>query len=231
MKRLRFSRGCLRDRNQENAQSLAACAGYDFCTLIDRAGNGDREAAKELHKTLAGVLSEFTELCRAEPELFEPVARKCGDWPGFITRDADVRKSNADIITELGLGRGAELNYTGKQWSRETPETLVALQLYVLLRAEREHYAWLSKKLPPLSRPSAGKWFAAAWPRFIEQYGQDFENRKRFAHHWRNLVFKEDKPGCPGEKQLKPKARALIRDHIRKKIKQGFRSIAAKSDK
>ena len=76
----------------------------------------------------------------------------------------------------------------------------------------------LAKSLYPLSRQNYGDWSKASWPLFESRYGKDFENRKCFSEYWRSLTYK-------GKKN----ARALIRDAIKKKIKQAFRSIAPKS--
>jgi hypothetical protein len=267
-----FAIGSIRNRSQESVESLANCAGIDLLRLIDIAGEGNEKAMKALHRILAGVIFEFGEICDATPEVFEPIARKTTFWPGFLTCDADVKKYNAARVATLNLGRDAGLNYAGKQWTRETPETDIAVGLYVSVLNARD--AWLrrgetrralqrskklfpgykrtappplklssalteefslyndtrelAKKLQPLSRKNYAQWFEAAWPTFIGMHGKAFENGKRFAHYWRNAIYMESTPGSLREKRLKSNARALIRDAIKKKIKQGFRSIAPK---
>jgi hypothetical protein len=75
-----------------------------------------------------------------------------------------------------------------------------------------------SKNLKPLNRQNYKEWFKASWPFFRMRYGDDFENRKCFDHYWKSPAYKN-----------KSDARGLIRDAIKKKIKQAFRSIAPKS--
>jgi hypothetical protein len=276
-----FAVGSIRNRSQESVESLRDCAGMDLCRLIDMASEGNKKAMKALHRILVGIISQFGEICDGTPEVFEPIARKTSFWPGFLTCDADIKNQNAALVATLNLGRDAELNYSGKQWSRGTPETCIALELYGVVNAYRESWSRrgetrlalqrfkkrfpgfkrptpppppkqsaelaaalakqraeidvefslyddtynLAKKLQPLSRKNYPQWFEAAWPAFLGRWKKDFENRKCFAGYWRSPTYKED---TTSGKQLKSNARALIRDAIKKKIKQSFRSIAPK---
>ena len=266
--KIRFAVGSLRNRSQESAESLRDCAGSDLCRLIDMASEGNKKAMKALHRILPGVISEFGEICDAAPEVFEPIARKTSFWPGFITCDRDLVRQNADRVLRLNLGLEAGLNYTGKQWTRETPETRIAVDLYVSVLTQWENWLRrgeqrqalerfkkrfpgykrtspppqpsgkyaeefslyndtreLAKKLQPLTRKNYAQWFKAAWPTFIAGHGKAFENHKHFASYWRSPAYQED---TPNGKQLKGNPRALIRDAIKKKLKQSFRSIAPK---
>ena len=274
-KRIRFSAGCFRDRSQESVESLANCANEDLWRLFYLTSKGNKTASKKLHGLAVSAVFRFQEICDARPKVFEPIAQKTDIWPGFLTCDADIKKDNAARVATLNLGRDAGLNYSGKQWTRNTQETSIALRLYRSVLAHRK--AWLRrgetrrtlellknrfpsldmtspspepigkyaeeprlyynsyelvKKLQPLSRKNYAQWFKAAWPTFIAGHGKAFENHKHFAHYWRDGdTYKEDVPNNPGKTRLKHNARALIRDAIKKKIKQAFRSIAPKSNK
>ena len=255
---------------ENGLRSISTIAGRALHELIRLAFDGHDEAANTLHGILLSSVSDFDELCHQSERQkhFELIARKTSIWPGLLTCDADIRKRNERLLGSLNLGQQAGLNYAGKQWTRDTPETLVALKLWGVLKVYRE--AWqdrkeqakrirgywekmnkrlgrptnfrpqprpltvnanlakefrlrdqsrkLARKLQPLSRTNYKQWFEAAVPEFINSYGEDFENRKPFAGWWKNAAYE-------GE----PRARALIRRDIKKKIQLGFRSIAPKS--
>lgn len=87
----------------------------------------------------------------------------------------------------------------------------------------------LAKNLKPLNRQNYRDWFKASWPLFLSRYRKDFENRKCFARYWENDAFMEPDPANPNKKRLTKRAQGDIRDAIKNKIKQAFRSIAPKS--
>ena len=118
------------------AKLLSVNSSSNLSVLIDIAFTGDAEAAKELHQMAVGCISALDELCHASPELLEPVARKTSFWPGWLSCDADIKKRGEELLEKLKLGRDAGLNYSGRQWTRETKETAVALQLYGMVQLQ-----------------------------------------------------------------------------------------------
>ena len=111
------------------ASELADRIVRDIDVLYSLAADGDGIAAKEFHRAIAIGVDYFGELCRQEPKTLEPIAVKSSIWPGFLTRDSDVKQDNEALLARLNLGSQSELNYSGKQWTRKTPETLIALRL------------------------------------------------------------------------------------------------------
>ena len=246
---------CDKDRLAESVDSLAYRANEGLDGLTNLAISGNKAAAKSLVNSLTFALLRFERLCGAMPELFEPMARNTSCWPGFLTCSTNIEKRNTALVAKLNLGRDSELNFSGKQASEEILETRIAFELHAEVWNTRESWKrlgeshresprlqkglpWLfddahnlAKNVQPLTRKNYVQWFEAAWPLFIANHGKAFENHKHFAHYWRNAIYMESTPGNDREKQLKPNARALIRDAIKKKIKQSFRSIAAKSNK
>lgn len=118
--------------------SLAWTADAAMRLLFELAEKGDALAAELLLDHLQSYLLRFLKLCRARPEMFEPLASGRGSWPGFISRLADVRKGQETLADRLGLGIAAAVNVTGKTWTLETPETDTALRLYDLLDNHRK---------------------------------------------------------------------------------------------
>jgi len=89
----------------------------------------------------------------------------------------------------------------------------------------------ISKNLKPLNRQNYPDWFKASLPIFYMRYGNDFENRKCFAHYWKSAAYMENNPAQPGKKRLTKRARGDIRDAIKNQLKQAFHSIAPKSSR
>lgn len=166
--------------------------------------------------------------------VFRKLAEKCSAWPGVLSVDHDQLEANKNIIALLRLGEKAPLNFKKKQWTRKTAEVRVALTLlehrqFLLCRNERfdpydpedGRYFYDDSKfdrLGPLTRANYAVWWKKFESMFLGLYGKDFENHKEFSGYWKNSVYRGQ-----------PKARALIRRDIKKRIQQAFRSIAPKS--
>lgn len=126
--------------------SISSVAARALTELARLWFDGNEKAAKKLHGLLISALSDFDELChdpyRARP--LESIAKKKTIWPGFLTCDADIRDRNEALVRRLKLGCESGLNYSGRQWTRKTPETAVALKLWGIVKVHRE--AWLRRK-------------------------------------------------------------------------------------
>jgi hypothetical protein len=103
---------------------------------------------------------------------------------------------------------------------------LVFDKRFLFLLTNDDHFvlrAW-SKSLPILSREPdvLAKWWEVMEPLFVKLYGEDFENLPEFKPYWH--------PNHPAYRDLKndDKRRSAIRRDIKRKIKQGLQSIAAK---
>lgn len=152
-------------------------------------------------------------------QLYRTLDRFRLDWiekPAYKRMRAEMRKENKRL--------GKPANYRPPT---EAPlPTTPAIQEWLRLMDESRQ---LAKNLQPLNRDNYDKWFEASLPDFRSRYGEDFENRKCFDHYWKSDAFMESDPLNLGKKRLKKRARGDIRDAIKKKIKQAFRSIAPKS--
>ena len=106
------------------------------------------------------------------------------------------------------------------------PPKLVFDKRFHFLLTDHDYFvlrAW-SKKLPVLSRERdvIAKWWKVMEPLFVKLYGNAFENQWVFKSYWHS--------NHPAYRDLKDddKKRSAIRRDIKKKIKQGVQSIAAK---
>jgi hypothetical protein len=204
--------------------------------LATLADCGDQEAARALASVVRHGVRRLDHLADTRPELLRVSAGLLEKWPGFLTVDREQERKNKQRIARLGVGSWKGINYEGKTWNRQTAEVVVALELEgevgsmrhkrVPWRKERkieresdarEKARALAQSLQPLSRANYVEWWRAAEPLFMEKYGPAFEQRSEFKHYWQNVAYK-------GERN----ARALIRRDIKAKMKQAFRSIAAK---
>ena len=201
-----------------------------FDCLADCAAENP-EAAERLHYVAEIAVAALNKAVYKTPKQFQPIAMEDFLWPGFISKHPDVAKSSRELMDEIRLGEKSSINTTGKTFSVDTVETRLAWELWDQvdflrrgensLRPERIGFDALqpeAQTLQPLTRENHREWWKVGEKLFIKILGDDFENRKTFAHYWKNAAYKDE-----------PNARALIRRDIKKKLRQGFHSIAAKT--
>jgi len=146
-------------------------------------------------------------------EHYRKFIRRCQAWPAFVTVDKDYEAKQIRFVRKMELGADSPLNYTGRQWSRGTPEIRAALKLIGCLELRRE-------KLPPLTRATAPRWWKKSRKLFEQIYGKDFENHVNFS------PYKEGhKEWDDGDLMRKTYTRKRILD----KMRQAFVSIARKN--
>ncbi len=110
-------------------------------SLILRAYDNDSEAAQTAHGFLVYLIQNFNEVCKKNPKVFEPIARKFLDWPGFISRIRDAKNDNEKIMDSLCLGKDVGLNFSkGKQPSIKTQEIKIAMRLHGLVDMYRKSW-------------------------------------------------------------------------------------------
>jgi len=191
------------------------------------------EAAKRLHYIATFAVKALNDAAYQAPQYFRPIAESDFLWPGFLGKHPDTEKhQKSDLFAKLHLGKKSSIRVEGKKFSLETLETRIAFQLWGRIEFVRRNENTLlpidwsvlesikadAMKLPPLSRETYQQWWKVGEKLFLNFYGEKFENVENFAHYWLNAAYKDD-----------PKARALIRRDIKKRLQQGFRSIAVKS--
>lgn len=195
--------------------------------------HGDKIAAEKLFNLAWDAVSTLAESVKEQPEMFRWFAEKLSVWPGNV----GIRGAPSSIC----LGKKYSLNLVGKQCG--SIEAEIATSFFWVINSFRklrknectnEAYEWKiaikARKLKPLNRNNYKQWFKVAETELLlSEFGENFENHKKFNHYWKGDAYKEVVPDNPIQKRLVKNARALIRRDIKKQIKQAFRSIAARS--
>jgi hypothetical protein len=65
----------------------------------------------------------------ANPEYDCQFTRKCATWPASVSVDREIQNRQIWLASAMQPGADAPLNYSGRQWSRRTPEIRAALYL------------------------------------------------------------------------------------------------------
>ena len=191
------------------------------------------EAARRLHYIATFAVKALNDAAYKSPQHFQAIAESDFLWPGFLSKHPDAEKHQKnDLFSKLHLGEKSSIRVKGKKFSLDTLETRIAFLLWGKIEFVRKDENTLlpinwsnletikddATKLPPLSRENYRLWWKVGEKLFLLLYGEKFETDESFAHYWKNAAYKDE-----------PKARALIRRDIKKKIQQGFRSIAVRA--
>ena len=220
----------LKEKVQQNQSDdqvdwIYGVANFSVQELCKIALDGNEKSARGLLLIIESSLDALDSMCHKNPEFFEAMARKKLYWPAYISNLSENKKRNENLLRILNVGKDSGLNISGKQPDWNAVETEIALMLFRTLKVigrlrlpEDKNQLFQRTPMPPLTRQNYKEWFNEAWPYYIERHGKDYENKKQFSHYWKNNAYKG-----------KSNARALIRDAIKKKIRQAFRSIAPKS--
>jgi hypothetical protein len=150
---------------QSALRSISGIANRAIEEISRLASDGSDEATKALHGLAYFCVNDLDELCNQvhhQPAL-ENIAHKTSIWPGFLSCDRDIKKRNEKLVRKLALGRLTGLNYSGKQWSRETPEVSVALKLWGIINVYREEWQ---------TRDERAKHHKKVWEQFNKRIGR-----------------------------------------------------------
>jgi len=204
-----------------------------YFDMLSKCAEHHSEAARRLHYIATFAVKHLNDAAYAAPKYFQQIAQEDFLWPGYLSDHPDVEKEQKKgLFSKLHLGEKCPIRVKGKKFSLDTLETRIAFQLWGKIEFVRKdentllpiNWAILEKikydaaKLTPLSRENYRLWWKVGEKLFLLVYGEQFENDKSFTHYWKNAAYKDEQ-----------NARALIRRDIKKKIQQGFRSIAVKS--
>lgn len=169
--------------------------------------------ASELQFHVRGMNCDALE----KPEHYRRLARKCPTWPAAVSVDKEIQKEQVWFARAMQLGADGPLNYTGKQWSRSTPEIVATLRLISWINGRQDN-------LPPLTRTTAARWWKHARPLFEEIYGKRFETYPLFATHYQQTPTRRRQAMDKGLK-----FETWQRQQILTKMAQAFRNIARKN--
>lgn len=192
-------------------EKLRRQAAYALCELR-RLAKTDLRALEVLATELLLHVNELNSEALDAPVHYRKLTRRCATWPAAVSVDKEIQHWQKIVAAKLELGTDAPLNYSGKQWTRRTPEIRAALRLIDSIRRRGD-------KLPPLNRSTAGQWWIHARALFSRIYGERFENHPLFA--------KYKTAGHPAREDLRPET--WERKNILSKMAQAFHTIARRA--
>jgi hypothetical protein len=149
------------------------------------------------------------------PEHYRKLIRRCSTWPAAVSVDKEIQNWQLRFARVMELGADSPLNYTGRQWSRNTAEIIAALRLVDWIQRRGD-------KLPPLNRLTAGPWWKHARPLFEKLYGEHFEEHPLFRKHSQRNKRKD-------HQDTSLRRKTWLRKQILSKMQQAFRSVARKT--
>jgi len=214
-------------------RSRALTDSYFF--MMGKCAEVNVEAAARLHCIATLAVQYLNEAASNAPWNFQPIAETNITWPGYLSDHPEAEKSQKkNLFPKLHLGKKSGIRMKGKKlFSLNTVETRIAIELWGQMAFARIEKSMLAgdmtpfgkirndaKKLPMLSRETFRDWWKVGEKMFLYEYGKEFEKNERFGGYWH--------PNHPAYK-VETNRRTLIRRDIKKKIQQGFRSIAINS--
>jgi hypothetical protein len=195
--------------------------------LVRAAHAGDAVAARLLARLMQSALCQFGDVEARQKKLFEPLKQDAVAWPrleysknggpfgkrhelafcdGTRAKSSEAEiarflcffivqnRKNAKFVSPLVMGG----------------EPMTAEKISLLKKAANK-----SKKLPPLTKADAKKWWDVARGIFDVWYGKNFERHRDFK-------------GIASSVQARGMSPGEIRRDIKKSVKQAFTSIAQK---
>jgi hypothetical protein len=206
-----------------------------YFEMMGKCATINTEAAARLHYIATMAVQYLNAAACQAPQNFQSIAESEITWPGFLSKHPDAEKEQKNhLFPLLNLGKTSGIRLTGKKFSLNTLETRIAFELWGKMQFIRNDKRPITpdsqtslgnfiadvKRLPPLTRETSRCWWKAGEKMFLNEYGKEFEKHERFAGYWQ-----PNHPAYKGEANR----RTLIHRDIKKKIQQGFRSIAVKS--
>ena len=191
--------------------------------LIERAEKGDTEAARYLLGRLSASVERFQKFCADNLKIAKAIVSPGESWP-LLHTGLEVRKGYL-TVPENHLLRTIKVVKAHRIPDPEkTVTTKIAFWLYGAIEFSRRcsphddesKTVQAFRQLPPLSPSTVQKWWKAASPYFVEQWGEDFQENKDF-ETWSHASYAGMKRREAGSRK---------RADIKRRIKQGFESIA-----
>jgi hypothetical protein len=133
-------------------------------------------------------------------------------WPSFIGIKEFHTERNRELIKRLRLGETSPFRH---KWDPKSPATFTA---YSMLFWLVENQTFL--QLPPLSEVSAAHWFEVGWQGFSESLGGCPETYPYLRHSYEQAAARK-----VARLQEKRNTGTVIRELMKKAVKQGFKSV------
>ena len=184
---------------------------------LERLAENDLDALNTLATELLFHVRRMNENALGNLDFVRTLTRHCSTWPATVSVDKDIQPQQTELANRLQLGKEATVNYTGRQWSRHTPEIRAALRVLSCLEGHQI-------KLPRFTRATAPAWWKAGRKFFVQMYGTDFENHPTFESYAKRGGTKRTQSAD----HVGLSRANWIRKQILSKMPQAFVSLAPK---
>jgi hypothetical protein len=127
------------EHHSSAARKIAREAADSIVELLGLVAQGDAGAAAEFFVLTAAATERLTELCKAKPDLFSPIAANQISWPAMTSLHSGFLENNEALLKKLKLASNTGINISKKRtpFSLDAISTLTALEHYKLARALR----------------------------------------------------------------------------------------------
>jgi len=202
------------DMKMGEAEAAERLASYKNQTeeLYDQAMQGDELAAAVLVEFASTAIQVLEHMARSTPERLHRMSMHQIRWPSFIGIKEFQNERNQELIKKLRLGEMSQFRH---KWNPKSPATHTA---YSMLYWLVENQSIL--QLPPLSKTSFDQWFETGWQGFSESLQNLPERYPYLRHLIEKAAAKKVKTS-----QEKRNPETVIRELMKKAVKQGFTSV------
>ena len=202
------------DMKMGEAEATELLASYKSQTgeLYEKAMWGDELAAAVLVEFASTAIQVLEHIARRKPERLHLMSMHHIRWPSFIGIKQFQNEKNQELIKKLRLGDESKFRH---KWNPKSPATHTA---YSMLYWLVENQSTL--QLPPLSKASFDQWFETGWQGFSESLQNLPERYPYLRHLIEKAAAKKVKTS-----QEKRNPETVIRELMKKAVKQGFTSV------
>ena len=202
------------DMKMGEAEAAERLASYKSQTeeLYDQAMRGDELAAAVLVEFASTAIQVLEHIARRKPERLHQMSMNQIRWPSFIGIKEFHTERNRELIKRLRLGETSPLRH---KWDPKSPATFTAYSMLFWLDENQT-----ALELPPLSKASFEQWFKIGWEGFAESLGGRPETYPYLRHSYEQAAASK-----VAGLQEKRNTGTVIRELMKKAVKQGFKSV------
>ena len=196
------------------AEALERIALYNsqIKELYGRTMMGDELATAVLVEYASVAIQALEQIARSTPERLHQMSMSHIRWPSFIGIKEFHTERNRELIKRLKLGDTSPFRH---KWNPNTPATHTA---YSMLYWLVENQSIL--QLPPLSKTSVDQWFETGWQGFSENL-QNLPEKYLYLRHLHEKAAAKKVERSQEKRNLE----TVIRELMKKAVKQGFKSV------
>ena len=197
---------------EAEAQELLSSYKSQTTDLYDQAMRGDEMAAAVLVQYASIATQALEHIARRKPAVLHPLSVHNIRWPSFISIKEFDTERNRELLKTLQLGTKSPFRH---KWNPKSPATLTAYSIFYWLHVNQSVLG-----LPTLSEATFDRWFETGWAAF----SASLRGQPETYPYLRPLYQKaaEQKVARSREKR---NLETVIREIIKKAVKQGFTSV------